>query len=163
MIARPLDLASRLRPAPRSLDALFFVNAGLLVFFFSIFGSPLVLQPALAVDFQLPQVNGANTDARPATHFITVMNAGQILAGDGVRTPAELRTWLLQQATLWNRKPAKSNAPPPPPPTLLVLASSRVELAVMTDIAGAARAAGFDVLVAATEPTAAPSVSAPAP
>lgn len=156
MITRPLDLASRLRAAPRSLDALFFVNAGLLVFFFSIFGSPLVLLPALAVDFQLPEVSGANADARPATHFITVLNAGQILAGDGVRTPVQLEAWLKEQANRWKMKPAKKgNAVVSP--TLLVLASSRVELSVLTDIAGTARAAGFDVRVAATEPTAPPA------
>ena len=45
MITRPLDLASKLRPEPRNFDWLFFVNAGLLVLFFVLFGSRFVLAP----------------------------------------------------------------------------------------------------------------------
>lgn len=162
MITRPLDLATKLRPAPQSLDPLFFVNAGLLVFFFSLFGSPLVLLPALGIDFQLPEVSGANADARPATHYITVMAAGQIFAGDGLRNPEEFRQWLADQAGQWAGKHPKATAPLPPP-TLLVLASGRVEMAVITAIAGAARAAGFEVRLAATEPSAAPARSLSTP
>ncbi|HUR56674.1 MAG TPA: hypothetical protein VM029_03130 [Opitutaceae bacterium] len=151
MITRPLNLASKLRTAPRSLDALFYVNAGLLVLFFSVFGSPLVLLPGLAVDFQLPEISGANADAQPATHYITVMSAGQIFAGDGLRTTDELGQWLGQQAGLWTAKHAKSGKEVPKP-TLLVLASRKVETAIVMDIAGAASAAGFKVRIAATEP-----------
>ena len=60
MLTRPLELASRLRPAPRGLAWPFLVNAGLLVLFFSLFGSRFVLAPGLGVDFRLPTVAGAN-------------------------------------------------------------------------------------------------------
>ena len=55
MITRPLDLASKLRPEPRSLDALFYVNVGVLALFFTMLGSRFVLAPGLGVDFQLPK------------------------------------------------------------------------------------------------------------
>ena len=151
MITRPLDLASKLRAPPRSFDAFFFVNTALLVFFFSVFGSPLVLLPGLDVDFQLPAISGANAAAQPATHYITVLSAGQILAGDGIRTNEELAQWLAQQAGLWTAKHAKSGKTAPKP-TLLVLASRKVDLAIVTDIAGTASATGFTVRIAATEP-----------
>jgi biopolymer transport protein ExbD len=161
MITRPLDLASKLRAPPRSLDALFFVNAVLLVFFFSLFGSPFVLRPGLPVDFQLPEVVGANADAQPATHYITVMSAGQIFAGDGLRTQPELRLWLGEQAGLWTAKHVRSGKAVPKP-TLLVLASGHVAMEVITDISASARAAGFNVYVAATEPgTATRSLATP--
>ena len=155
MITRPLDLGSKLRPAPPSLDAFFFVNVGLLVFFFSLFGSRFVLAPALGVDFQLPAVTGANSDARPATHTITVLNAGQIFAGDGLRNLEELGVWLEAQSVQWARDHAKMTTAVPKP-TLLVIASSHVEMAVITDIAGAAHVGGFEVRVASTEPGAVP-------
>jgi biopolymer transport protein ExbD len=142
MITRPLDLAARLRPAPPSLDWLFFVNVALLGLFFALFGSPFVLAPGLGVDFQLPMVANAKADARPATHYITVVNAGQIFAGDGLRNMEQLREWLHAQA-----KTAKQ-------PSLLVLASRSVPVSVFMDIAGAARAEGFSVQVAGTEPSA---------
>lgn len=59
MIVRPLDLASRLRPEPRDFDALFYVNAGMLALFFSLFGSRFVIAPGLELDFQVPVVAGA--------------------------------------------------------------------------------------------------------
>lgn len=161
MITRPLDLASKLRPAPPSLDAFFFVNAALLVFFFSLFGSRFVLAPALGFDFQLPAVTGANADARPTTHHITVLNARQIFAGDGLRNREELRTWFVAQSAQWAKDHAKMTTAVPKP-TLLVIASSQVEMAVIAGIAGAADAAGFEVRVASTEPGAvAPKLLAP--
>ena len=45
MIARPLDLASRLRPPPHGTGALHYVNVGLLGLFFALFGSRFILAP----------------------------------------------------------------------------------------------------------------------
>ena len=47
MITRPLELSSRLRPEPRTFDWVFYVNGGLIVLFFSLFGSQFVLAPGL--------------------------------------------------------------------------------------------------------------------
>ncbi len=145
MITRPLDLSSRLRPPPRGFDVLFCVNVGLLVFFFLFFGSRFVLSPGLGVDFQLPQVPGANAGAQMTTHMITVENAGQIFVGDGVRRMDELQEWLNAQV-----KTEKH-------PSLLVRASAGVPTEIVWRILGMARSAGFSVTLAADEPARAPA------
>ncbi len=140
MITRPLDLASRLRSQPRNFDGLFFVNAGLIVLFFSLSGSKFVLAPALGVDFQLPSAAGAVVEARSPTSFISVTDFGQILAGDGLRTMEQLRSWLRDEA----RKASQ--------PILLVRASRGVALALAMEIESMAVEAGFvGVMLAAFE------------
>jgi biopolymer transport protein ExbD len=139
MITRPLDLASKLRPEPRNFDWLFFVNAGLLVLFFSLFGSRFVLAPGLGIDFRLPTVAGATAGARAPTHVISVINSGQIFTSDGLRKLGDLRNWLAQ-----NAKNTRS-------PLLLVRGSSGVPMSVLADIANAATATGYEVLWAASE------------
>ena len=135
MITRPLDLAAKLRPEPRSFDALFFVNAGLIALFFYLFGSRFVLSPGLGVDFELPRVPAASTDARSTNTVITVINAGQVIA-DGMRTIDDLQPWLEAKA-----KKEKH-------PALLVQVSARVPAAIWTRILGMAHAAGFSVTLA---------------
>ena len=139
MITRPLDLASKLRPEPRSYDWLFFVNAGSLAGMFFFFGSKFVLAPAVGVDFRLPEVPAAAVDARPATHHVNVTNSGQIFVRDGLLAPEQLRPWLREQAGTVRE------------PVLLVLASDGVPTQVSFEIVGAAREAGFAVRFAATE------------
>lgn len=140
MITRPLDLASRLRPAPRGFEWLFLVNVGMLVLFFLLFGSRFVLAPGLGVDFRLPQVTGANASARATTHVISVINSGQIFTHDGLRKMSELGAWLRTQAAGFES------------PLLLVRADAQVTTSVLADVASAARTAGFDVLWAVGEP-----------
>lgn len=139
MITRPLDLASRLRTDPRSLDWLFYVSGGLIVLFFYLFGSQFILSPGLGVSFELPQVQGANAGAQTTTHVITVVSAGQILAGDGMRTADQLQDWLNAQA-----KTVKK-------PSLLIRASKNVPAGILARIFGMAHAAGFNVVFAAEE------------
>jgi biopolymer transport protein ExbD len=141
MITRPLDLASRLRPEPRSFDFLFFVNVGLIGLFFALFGSPFVLAPGLGVDFRLPTVAGANTNAIRATQVITVMSTGQIFTEHGPRQIGELDEWLARHARTTKE------------PMLLVRGDARVPTSVLASIASAAKKAGFvEVLWAAGEP-----------
>lgn len=141
MIARPLDLASRLRPAPRSFDVLFFVNVGLLALFFSLFGSRFVLAPGVGVDFRLPTVAGANANAIRATQVITVMSSGQIFTEHGPRRLDELQEWLTRQARGISE------------PLLLVRGDAAVPTSVLAAIASAAKKAGFvEVLWAAGDP-----------
>lgn len=139
MITRPLDLASRLRSDPRSLDWLFYVNGGLIVLFFFLFGSRFVLSPGLGIEFELPQVQGANAGAQTTTHVITVVSAGQILAGDGMRTADQLQGWLDAQAKTVRH------------PSLLIRASKNVPAGILARIFGMAQAAGFNVVFAAEE------------
>jgi biopolymer transport protein ExbD len=140
MIARPLDLASRLRPPPQGMGALHYVNVGLLGLFFLTFGSRFVLAPGLGVDFQLPQFAGAEEGAVETTHVISVLRSGQIFSEDGVVDIGQLREWLKARA-------ARSG----PHPTLLVRASAGVNLAKLFEIEGAAHDAGFRVLLGAEE------------
>ncbi|HEY1794455.1 MAG TPA: biopolymer transporter ExbD [Opitutaceae bacterium] len=140
MIARPLDLASRLRPVPHGTGALHYVNVGLLGIFFMLFGSKFVLAPGLGVDFQIPEVEDAQSGAARANHVISVLRSGQIFSEDGLIDVAQLRAWL------------KAKAPRSgPAPTLLVRASSGVTLSKLIEIEDAAHEAGFRVLLGAEE------------
>ena len=140
MITRPLDLASKLRPEPRSFDALFYVNVGVLALFFMAFGSRFILAPGLGVDFELPKFPGAASNPVITTSTISVKNSGQILA-DGLLSLPQLREWLKAEA-----KKTKH-------PSLLVRMSAGVPVSVQTEIASAAREAGFgSVILAAEDP-----------
>jgi biopolymer transport protein ExbD len=140
MITRPLDLASRLRPPPRNFDAWFYVNAGVLVLFFLLFGSRFILAPGLGMDFRLPQIAGASASATPATHHISVGESGQIYGDQGLLDLPQLRAWLQSE-----RKRVAH-------PTLLVVADARVTVAQLGEIFDTAHAAGFQVNLAADEP-----------
>lgn len=143
MITRPLDLAARLRPAPRNFDFLFFVNGGLLVLFFLLFGSRFVLAPGLGVDFQMLALPGARSSAAPTTHRITVKPSGLIFIEDGPADLERLGKWLESEA-----KKARQ-------PSLLIIASKDVPGGKIAEIANVAHAAGFvKVQWAAEEPTA---------
>jgi len=150
MIARPLDLASRLRPPPHGTGALHYVNVGLLGLFFSLFGSRFVLAPGMGVDFQLPQLPGAQSGAAQTTDVISVLRSGQIFTSDqGLVDLEQLRIWLKARAG----RDAK--------PTLLIRASSGVTLSELVEIEGAAHDAGFGVLLGAEEPAKAAAVLEP--
>ncbi|PTX92398.1 hypothetical protein [Opitutus sp. ER46] len=145
MIARPLNLSTRLRPEPRSYDVLFYVNVALLAFYFVLFGSRFVVSPGLGVGFALPEVPGANADPRPTTHVISVVNAGQIFVGDGLRSMEQLQEWLTTQATTERRQTGRM-------PVLLVRSSAEVPAAILARIVGMAHGAGFQVTLAAEDP-----------
>ena len=131
MITHPLDLASRLRPPPRSFDHLFLLNGGLIVLFFFLFGSRFVLAPGLGVGFKLPRMAGAIDGARAATVVISVPRSNMVLAEDGMLNYAQLRGWLQQRA---RKEPGLE---------LLVRADRSVPLEDLGVIAEMARAAGF--------------------
>jgi biopolymer transport protein ExbD len=143
MITRPLDLASKLRPEPRNFDFLFFVNGGLLVLFFLVFGSRVVLAPGLGVDFRMPTMPGALAGAATAESVVSVLPSGQIFA-DGLLNMAQLRQWLQVEA-----KKSRN-------PSLLVRASVGVPVEEIADIVSAAQQAGFvRIVLGAEEPASA--------
>ncbi len=140
MIARPLDLASRLRPPPHGTGSLHYVNVILLVLFFSLLGSRFVLSPGLGVDFELPTLDGARAGAVQTPFYINVLRSGQIFTDDGLVDMGQLHDWLKARAAHDAR------------PTLLIRASSEVSLSELVEIQGAAREAGFGrVLIGAEE------------
>ena len=139
MITRPLDLASRLRPEPRNFDWIFYVNGVALVFFFFLYGSPFVLAPGLSIE-ELPVAAGANANAKPTTHFITVLETGHIYTPDGPLKLDQVDAWLAVQA-----KTVKA-------PVLLVRGDAKVPISIISLISGAARRVGFvDVTLASVE------------
>ena len=140
MITRPLEIASRLRPEPRNFDWLFLVNGGLILLFFTLFGSPFVLAPGL--ELTVPKVAGAAASARSPTHVIRVTDTGQILAGGGVRSMAQFPEWLRAEG-----RKVKD-------PVLLVIANQDVRFGILAEVANAAGREGFQVLQAAVEPDA---------
>jgi biopolymer transport protein ExbD len=141
MITRPLDLASRLRTAPRNFDAWFYVNVCLIVLVFFVLGSRFILAPGLGVDFQLPEMAGARAQAVKTTHDIAVNDAGLIIADEGSITLKRLGEWLKEEARTTKE------------PVLLVRADGGVKTSQLTGIVELARAAGFRVVVAAQEPS----------
>jgi biopolymer transport protein ExbD len=140
MITRPLDLAARLRSAPRSLDALFWVNVGVVVMFFAVFGSRFVLAPGVGVDFSLSQFQGATHGAARTTHVISVARSGLIFTDKGALNFDQLKQWLSEQG-------GKTQSP-----VLLVRADAAIPVADLTDITSVAQQAGFQVQIAALEP-----------
>jgi biopolymer transport protein ExbD len=128
------------------MGTLHYVNVGLLGLFFAVFGSRFVLAPGLGVDFQLPQLAGAQAGAAQATDVISVLRSGQILTSDqGLVDIGQLRDWLIARAARERQ------------PTLLIRASSEVTLADLSAIEGAAHDAGFRVLLGAEERGSGPS------
>jgi biopolymer transport protein ExbD len=141
VIARPLEIASRLQAGPRNFDLLFYVNGGLIVIFFMIFGSRFVLAPGM--DILLPQVAGARAGAAATTCYISVQDSGQIYTADGMRSLAQLQDWL------------KARARETRQPSLLIRASQHVAMNRVTEISSMAYKTGFvNVIVAADEPEA---------
>jgi biopolymer transport protein ExbD len=102
MIARPLDLSSHLRRQPRSFDWVFYVNFGVIVLFFVLFGSRFVLSPALAVDgenLRLSTVPGDTASFVSARFAVSVKANGQIFVDpNGLVSYEGLRDWLSERA-----------------------------------------------------------------
>ncbi|MBL9200406.1 MAG: hypothetical protein JNL39_07860 [Opitutaceae bacterium] len=115
----------------------------MIVLFFSLFGSPFVLAPGLPVRFRLPVVKGSESSAKAPTHVVDVVDHSQVYASDGLRKLSDLKDWLARQPKPADRKPV-----------LLVRGGADAPIAVLTEIASAAATAGFEVLLAATEPVA---------
>lgn len=144
MITRPLDLASRLRPAPRGLDALFYVNVGALAVFFLIFGSRFVLAPGVAVDFALPTTDQAAT-ARLTTDVVIAVPASDMAVVDGAVVDFKgLGEWLRAKA-------AGDSGKASPRKRLLVQASGTLPARDLTQLYALAAEAGFAGVLIATD------------
>ena len=101
MITRPLALLDRLRPPPRGLDSLFFVNAVLLAVFFALFGSRFVVSPGVELenpDFHVPSAAGALVGARPARLVIDLPRPGVAYTAEGQLNYRRLGDWLKREA-----------------------------------------------------------------
>jgi biopolymer transport protein ExbD len=135
MITHPLDLASRLRRAPRSFDWIFYVNFGLIALFFVLFGSRFVLSPVLAVDGENltpPAMPEGTVRLMPSTLFMSVKANGQkFVDPNGLVTNEQLKVWLAERA---KRTPGA---------TLLIRPDAAVRFDEMTAISAAATEVGL--------------------
>jgi len=81
MITQPLDLASHLRPPPRSFDVFCFVNVAVLGLFLTLFTSKFVLAPGLTIE--LPVLQDAVVNAQPTGLVVNLQRDNLILFEGG--------------------------------------------------------------------------------
>jgi biopolymer transport protein ExbD len=153
MITQPLELQSRLSPAPRDLDFFAWVNVGLIVVFFGLLGSRFVLAPGMPIGVDgdatvaLPEVAGANEAAGPASVVVSYRRDNVILFEGGMYTLPELK----KQMEAYTKKH--------PHAVMLVRADRQVSMQAFLDLCEMARQVGFANVLAAAEQTATESAS----
>jgi biopolymer transport protein ExbD len=140
MITRPLDLSSRLRPAPHGYEFVFYLNAGLIALFFVLFGSRFVLSPGLGVDFSVP-VMPAALEGAVSTDVVVSVKGANLAFVEGAKVDfAGLRSHLNERA--------KGVAGL----RLLVQADASLTTRDLTEVYDMAREAGFASVQIAAEP-----------
>lgn len=139
MITRPLDLESRLSPPPRDLNAVAWVNVGLIVLFFSLLGSRFVLATGLLVELSVIDPESASAVEAPV--MVTYRRDNLILFQDGKYTLAELRPHLEAYA---KKKPGS---------VMLVRADKQVSAQALADLGTIAKSVGFENMLLAAEPS----------
>ncbi|WP_404425664.1 ExbD/TolR family protein [Nibricoccus sp. IMCC34717] len=144
MYVRPLNLLSRLRPEPASLDWVHFLNVGVLILFFALFGSRFVLSPAIVLQdpaLQVPQMPEASVALAPSTSVVSIKANGQIFTPDAGRISFEqLQVWLARNA----RQTAE--------PSLLIIADKNVSYQELSRLYSSAAEHGFARIALAAEP-----------
>ena len=146
MITRPLELASRLSPSPRDLDFVAWVNVGVIVLFFSLFGSNFVLAPGLPVGVgeqgtvMLPSVGPASQGAQQVSVVVSYRSDTVILFEGGKYTLSELR------------KQMEGYVKKYPGAVMLVRADRQVSVQAFADLCEMARSVGFANVLLAAEP-----------
>lgn len=143
MYVRPLDLLSRLRPEPRSFDWIHFLNAGILILFFTLFGSRFVLSPAIVIDqpVKVPGMPSSSVALTASTCVVSIKANGQIFTPDAGRVSFEqLEQWLEQKARLAEA------------PTLLIIADQTVSYRELSRLYAVASRNGFKTVALAAEP-----------
>lgn len=148
MITRPLELETRLSPAPRDLDFVAWVNVGVIVLFFTLLGSPFVLAPGLPIGVdgqnvtELPHVAGASEHSGAASVVVTYRRDNVILFEGGMYTLAEL------QKHMEGYTKTHANA------VMLVRADRQVSMQQFLELCEMARSVGFVNVLVAAEPQA---------
>lgn len=147
MITRPLDLISRMSPPPRELNAVAWLNVGVIVLFFGLLGSRFVLAPGMAVGvgepgtIVLPVSGPASASPGAASVVVSYRRDNVILFEGGMYSLTELRKHLEGYA--------KGHAGA----VLLVRADRQVSMQAFLELCEMAREVGFaNVLVAAETP-----------
>jgi biopolymer transport protein ExbD len=143
MITRPLDLQSRLSPAPRSLDGLFWVNGVIVVLFFTLLGSKFVLPPGVATDFSggnmLPQAGSLTGGVTGPTVVVSYRSDNVILFEDGIYSFVQLRGQMERYITVH------------PGSVVLLRINADASVGAFMKIGEMAKALGYAGVVLATE------------
>ena len=147
MITRPFDLVSRLSPPPRDLNAVAWVNVGVIALFFGLLGSRFVLAPGMPVGvgepgtIVLPAAGPASASTGAASVVVSYRRDNVILFEGGMHTLTELQ------------KHMEGYVKEHPGAVMLVRADRQVSMQAFLDLCEMARSVGFaNVLVAAETP-----------
>ena len=144
MITRPLDLASKLRPPPRTMDSVFYANLVLLGVFFALFGSRFVISPGVEIGegaLELPTASAPALSGVSTTSVISVLGPDMVFTSDGRMTYGELERWLPTQVARGGESESR----------LLVRADVRVTARDLARLSDMAQAAGFSGVQLALE------------
>ncbi|HEY0862923.1 MAG TPA: biopolymer transporter ExbD [Lacunisphaera sp.] len=134
-------------PPPRDLNAVAWVNVGLIVLFFSLLGSRFVLATGVLVEvgeagaIELPSVNPASASTAATSVVVSYRRDNVILFEGGMYSLAELRRHM--QAYTKNN----------PGSVMLVRADKQVSNQALADLFAMAGAVGFKNVLLAAEPT----------
>ncbi len=144
MITRPFDLVSRLSPPPRDLNAVAWVNVGVIALFFGLLGSRFVLAPGMPVGvgdpgaIVLPVAGAVSANTGAASVVVSYRRDNVILFEGGMYSLPELRKHMEVYVRVH------------PGAVMLVRADRQVSMQAFLDLCDMARTVGFaNVLVAA--------------
>lgn len=150
MITRPLELQSRLSPAPRDLDFFAWVNVGVIVLFFSLLGSRFVLAPGLLIGVGGGgELGPTQTGAGAASVVVSYRRENVILFEGGMYTLVELRKHMESYAKLH------------PGAVMQVNADRQVSWQAILELCDMAKAVGFAYVLMPTESQASGATSSP--
>jgi biopolymer transport protein ExbD len=148
MITRPLDLETRLGQPSRDLDFVAWVNVGLIVLFFGLFGSRFVLAPGLPVGVgaqdpvNLPADGTLSSGAEATSVVVTYRRDDVILFEGGMYSLTTLKKHFEDQSFLKKH----------PGAVMLVRADRQVSMQAFLDLCVMARGLGFVNVLVAAEP-----------
>ena len=138
MITRPLELASKLSARPRDFDVMFWVNAAVVMLFFSLLGSKFVLASGELVQvMELPKNSSPTQSA--ASVVVSYQRDNMVLFEGGIFPLDDLRPRMEQYV--------KEH----PGAVMLVRYDKAVSMQGFMDLCDLARKAGFANVLVATE------------
>lgn len=141
MKARPFNFEAQLQPKSRRLDPVPFIDACLIVIFFSLFGSTYVFAPGVTLN--LPTSRTATLDALPVYEVLTV---GEIEGSERILYDGRIFNLETFEKSLIGSESDRGGV------TLLVRMDEEVSVRTLSEVCDIARGAGFREVQIAAEP-----------
>lgn len=141
MKARPFNFEAHLRRKSRRLDPVPFIDACLIVIFFSLFGSTYVFAPGVTLN--LPTSRTAILDALPVYEVLTV---GEIEGSERILYDGRIFNLETFEKSLIGSESERGGV------TLLVRMDEDVSVRTLSEVCDIARGAGFREVQIAAEP-----------